>query len=141
MLLGNSKEKDIKMFEELLEPIGIAFQIKDDILGIFSEQNTIGKSNTSDIEEFKQTLLYSYIKIYKKEYLDKLLTYYGNKTNINDLKEVQNILIESGSLDYSNNKMNELFELSKLKLKTLNIDLTIKNILLGLITFLELRKK
>ena len=35
----------------------------------------------SDIEEFKQTILYSYIKINKPEYLNKLLNYYGKENS------------------------------------------------------------
>ena len=141
MILSNSKNKDIKKMEEILTPLGIAFQIKDDILGIFSESNIIGKPTSSDIEEFKMTILYSYIKINKPHYLKELLKYYGNKTDNNCIKEVQKILIESGSLEYANNKMNYYFELSKYNLNNLNINSNIKNILIGFIKYLEIRKK
>ena len=42
---------------------------------------------------------------------DKLINYYG-KDNISeeDATEVQNIIIESGSLEYANNMMNKLFK-------------------------------
>lgn len=142
MILSNSSAKLIKEMEQILENIGIAFQIKDDILGIFSSKEILGKSVYSDIEEFKQTILYSYIKINKPEYLDKLLEYYG-KENIceEDAKCVQNIIIESGSLDYANNLMNNLFIDSKDKINNLDITPHIKNILLGLITYLEIREK
>jgi geranylgeranyl diphosphate synthase type I len=128
--------------KEVLLPLGIAFQIKDDILGIFSSSKTIGKPNYSDIEEFKQTILYSYIKIKKPEYLDKLLKVYG-KQNINEKEynQVKDILIESGSLDYANDKMTLLFKESKEKLLKANINDNVKNILLGFIKYLELRKK
>lgn len=141
MILSNSKDKEIERFKNLLEPIGISFQIKDDILGIFSDNNTIGKSVVSDIEEFKQTILYSYIKINKPEYLDDLLKLYGNKTNEKDLKKVQEIFITSGALEYAENKMNELFDISKEKINNLKINSDFKNILLGLIIFLRHRKK
>ncbi len=142
MILSNNKEKDIKEMENLLLPLGIAFQIKDDILGIFSDSNTIGKPNYSDIEEFKQTILYSYIKINKPDYLDRLLNIYG-KSNINEdeYNEVKEIITNSGSLEYANNKMIELFNESKEKLLECNINQNIKNILLGFIKYLELRKK
>lgn len=138
ILSGN---KDIKKFEETLEPLGIAFQIKDDILGIFSKKEILGKSVYSDIEEFKQTILYSYIKIEKPEYLDKLLKYYGNNINETDLNKVKDLLNESGALEYANNKMNELFFISKHNISNLNIKEEVKNILLGFITYLEIREK
>ena len=138
ILSGN---KDIKKYEEVLEPLGIAFQIKDDILGIFSKKEILGKSVYSDIEEFKQTILYSYIKIEKPEYLDKLLKYYGNNISETDLNKVKDILNESGALEYANNKMNELFFISKHNINSLNIKEEVKNILLGFITYLEIREK
>ena len=141
MILSGSSKKEISLMKEILEPLGIAFQIKDDILGIFSDNETLGKSTSSDIEEFKQTILYSYIKEYKKEYLNNLLKYYGNKTTQKSILEVRNILVESGSLEYANNKMNELFNKSKTLLNESNIKPNIKNILLGFIKFLEIRKK
>lgn len=138
MILGNNSNSKIKLFENILIDLGIAFQIKDDILGIYGSDTKIGKSTSSDIEEFKQTILYSYIKIYKKEYLEELLKYYGKK---NKVKEVQQLFIESGSLEYSTNKMNYLFNKTKESINNLNIKQNIKNILLGFITFLEIREK
>lgn len=141
MILGNASAKSIKEMESILENIGIAFQIKDDILGIFSSKDIIGKSVYSDIEEFKQTILYSYIKNNKPEYLKDLLKYYGKTISEEDASVVQNIMIESGSLLYANNMMNNLFRESREKIKNLNISLYIKNILLGFITYLEIREK
>lgn len=142
MILGNSKQKEINQMEQILEPLGIAFQIKDDILGIYSSNDILGKPVFSDIEEFKQTILYSYIKLNKKDYYKKLLKYYGKK-NITkeDALEVQNIIKESGSLEYATNKMNELFTKSRTQIEELNMNEYIKNILLGLITYLEIREK
>ena len=138
MILGNNSNSKIKLFENILIDLGIAFQIKDDILGIYGNDTKIGKSTSSDIEEFKQTILYSYVKIYKKEYLEDLLKYYGKK---NKVKEVQQLFIESGSLEYASNKMNYLFNKTKESINNLNIKQDIKNILLGFITFLEIREK
>ena len=142
MILGNSSQKDIDKLSKILEPLGMAFQIKDDILGIFSDINTIGKSVISDIEEFKQTILYSYIKINKQDYLDDLLKYYGKKNLTNEeLIKVQRIINESGSLQYAKDKMDEMFYITKTNIQSLNIKENVKNILLGFITYLELREK
>ena len=141
MILSGAKSNEINEMTKILEPIGISFQIKDDILGIMSTTKEIGKPIYSDIEEFKQTILYSYIKINKKEYLEDLLNYYGTKVNEEQLKEVQRIIIESGSLEYAQNKMNELFEYSKEKINKSKLNKEIKSILIGFIKYLELRKK
>lgn len=44
------------------DAIGIAFQLRDDWLGVFGDAKTFGKSTSSDIEEGKWTLLASYTK-------------------------------------------------------------------------------
>ena len=141
MILGNSKQKDINLFKEILLPLGIAFQIKDDILGIFSNNKVLGKPVVSDIEEFKQTILYSYIKLNNKKYYDELIKYYGKKINKHELLEVQNIIKESGSLEYANKLMNKMFTEVKNNISKISIKKDIKNILLGFISYLELRNK
>lgn len=141
MILGNSKVKDIETFEKVLEPLGIAFQIKDDILGIYSSKEILGKSVYSDIEEFKQTILYSYIKIKRNDLLDELLKYYGRSINEEESKKVQQLFEESGALEYATNKMNGMFNEAYSNIKSMDIKEYIKNILLGLILFLRLREK
>lgn len=141
MILGNSKAKDIETFEKVLEPLGIAFQIKDDILGIYSSKEILGKSVYSDIEEFKQTILYSYIKINRNDLLDELLKYYGKSITEEESKKVQELFENSGALEYATNKMNEMFNEVYRNIKSMDIKEYTKNILLGLILFLRLREK
>lgn len=141
MILGNSKAKDIETFEKVLEPLGIAFQIKDDILGIYSSKEILGKSVYSDIEEFKQTILYSYIKINRNDLLDELLKYYGKSITEEESKKVQKLFEDSGALEYATNKMNEMFNEVYTNIKSIDIKEYTKNILLGLILFLRLREK
>lgn len=141
MILGNSKVKDMETFEKVLEPLGIAFQIKDDILGIYSSKEILGKSIYSDIEEFKQTILYSYIKIKRNDLLDELLKYYGRSINEEESKKVQQLFEESGALEYATNKMNGMFNEAYSNIKSMDIKEYIKNIILGLILFLRLREK
>lgn len=141
MILGNSKVKDIETFEKVLEPLGIAFQIKDDILGIYSSKEILGKSVYSDIEEFKQTILYSYVKIKRNDLLDELLKYYGKSITEEESKKVQKLFEESGALEYATNKMNEMFNEVYANIKSMDIKEYTKNILLGLILFLRLREK
>lgn len=141
MILGNSKVKDIETFEKVLEPLGIAFQIKDDILGIYSSKEILGKSVYSDIEEFKQTILYSYIKINRNDLLDELLKYYGKNITEEESKKVQKLFEDSGALEYATNKMNEMFDEVYTNIKSMDIKEYTKDILLGLILFLRLREK
>jgi len=127
---------------DMLEGVGIAFQIKDDLLGIYSSEEELGKTGT-DIIEFKQTILYAYVHDKKPEYLEELLKYYGKSELSNDdVVAVQKIFEESGAREYAVNMMNKLFCDSKEKLKDIKeIDDNYKNILNGFITYLEIRNK
>lgn len=58
MRLAGSKVPD-ELIRQVAIPLGIAFQIQDDIIGIFGDPTTTGKPTDSDIREGKRTLLYT----------------------------------------------------------------------------------
>ena len=141
MILGKCKDNNIKEMENILLNIGIAFQIKDDLLGVYGNDKYIGKSTGSDIEEYKQTILYSYT--INTKYKDELLKYYG-KTNLKEkeINQVKEIFEKSGAKKYAENLMTQLFKSSLDKLK--NIDFMkqeFKDILIGFIIYLENRMR
>ena len=139
LTLGGASKRLIKKCEDILINVGIAFQIKDDLLGIYGDENLLGKSTNSDIEEYKQTLLYSYAV--KTEYKDELLKYYGKAGNEEEINKVKEIFEKSGSKKYAEKMMNKLFKESIDKLSSLDIDDEWKNILLGFIVYLQNRSK
>lgn len=108
MILGKSSLEQIKDIEKWGENVGIAFQIQDDILGIYSDE--IGKVVGSDIKEFKQTILYSYIVMKNPRYEAELLKYYGNnKLTKDNINIVRQIFTKSGAKEYATNIMNNLY--------------------------------
>ncbi len=102
-----------KLLEELSSyaiPAGIAFQLQDDILGLYGDPKITGKPVGSDVREKKKTLLI--VKAYElgsereKRFLEKI---YNEKRSeeitIDDIEEVRRIVRETGSYDYSVKKM------------------------------------
>jgi geranylgeranyl diphosphate synthase type I len=131
----SSKIEDITSFGE---KVGIAFQIQDDILGIYSDE--IGKVVGSDIKEFKQTILYSHIS--KTNYINELNKYYGKDISKENISKVRSLFKESGSLDYSINTMNKFYDESISILDNINwIDESKKSILKGFVEYLRNRNK
>lgn len=126
--------------ENTLNKIGIAFQLKDDILGIFADSRTIGKSNVSDIEEFKQTILYSHIM--NTTYKNEFLKIYGKK-NIKekDLLKVRELLKVSGSYAYARNYLENIYAESLNDIDELEISDIGKDILKGLLIYINIREK
>ncbi len=83
--------------------VGIAFQIQDDILGVFGSEKIAGKDVGGDIKEGKKTLLVSYV-LNEGTQGDKkkLLRSLGNsKLTKEDLGDVKDLLLKSGALDYA----------------------------------------
>ncbi|QQG43045.1 MAG: polyprenyl synthetase family protein [Candidatus Daviesbacteria bacterium] len=102
-ILGGAQEETLKVIAKFGENLGIAFQITDDILGVFGDEKTLGKSVTSDIEEGKNTLLITYALQQatgaQKQVLDR---YYGQgKIGEKELEIVRAVFKETGSLDNS----------------------------------------
>ncbi len=126
--------------ENVLNKIGLAFQIKDDILGIFGDNKKIGKSVTSDIKEFKQTILYSYI--INTPYKDEFLKIYGNKVvSSHELELIRGLLKESGTIDYAYDYLSELYNEVLESIDTLDLHDNGKYILKGLLIYINIRSK
>ena len=139
LILAGATENKIDEISKFAEKVGIAFQIQDDILGIFSDK--IGKVVGSDIKEFKQTILYSYV--YGTKYKNDLLKYYG-KDNLDSetIKKVREIFEESGALKYSVDLMNKYYDEALKDLDSISwIDKDKKEILQGFVDYLRERVK
>ena len=139
MILAGTTHEQLKDIEQFGELVGIAFQIQDDILGIYSEET--GKVKASDIKEFKQTILYSYA--IETEYKDELLKYYGTSDlQEESIEKVQEILKKCGALDYSKNKMNKMYDESLNILNNISwIKEDKKELLKGFVEYLRARNK
>ena len=83
-------------------PLGIAFQIQDDILGVFGTEERIGKPIGSDIEEGKITLLVSRVvrdgTAEQKKRLKELLLL-GTALTEKDIEEFRQIVEVTGALE------------------------------------------
>lgn len=132
--------KNDNTYDEILYNLGVCYQIRDDILGIFGDTKNTGKT-ISDISEGKQTILYSYVRDNKK-YYDQLLKYYG-KNNLRDdeIEVVKNIFVESGALEYTSCKENELFDKIIEKFDIISMNNEYMDILKGFVSYLQYRNR
>ncbi len=99
-----SSKKEREQLSRYALPLGKAFQIRDDILGVFGDEKKLGKPVGSDIIEGKQTLLL--IKAMEKANKNQLKEFkkiLGNKNvTKKQIEDFREIVVETGALEYSN---------------------------------------
>lgn len=98
--LGEVSRSQLEALAQYGRAVGLAFQIQDDILGVFGKEEVLGKSILSDMREGKNTIL-----VYKtrelasssdKKILEKI---WGNrKATVGDLAKVRQIIERTGAL-------------------------------------------
>ena len=99
-LVSGASAKQIAALEDFGERVGRAFQIQDDILGIFGDEKVTGKSTLSDLREGKNTILiHRAKKMAKIDQKKQILKVWGRaKAGRAELAQIQKIIRESGAL-------------------------------------------
>lgn len=139
--VGGASDSILSRLHEFGENVGIAFQLYDDILGVFGDEKIIGKS-TSDIEENKNTLLIAYaLKKATPEQRKVLNSYYGKGT-ITSLqkKKIKQVFIDTGSLDYSYRLIDEYIAKGRAMIPTITKNKDLQQYMYAIIDFIINRK-
>jgi geranylgeranyl diphosphate synthase type I len=104
--------------------LGRAFQIKDDILGMFGNEKKIGKSTLTDLQEAKKTLLiwYAYNNSVKRDRLSIKRILAKNRVNKSDLLTMRRIIRDSGALDSADKEISGFIR----KANELSLSLTMR---------------
>lgn len=103
LMLAGDKSADSEMVREYTMNLGLAFQIVDDIIGTFGDEDASGKSNQEDIAEGKITVLVSRaLQKGDAEQKKTLLAALGNKQlTQQDYEACRSIMRETGALQYA----------------------------------------
>lgn len=141
-VLAGARVKIERGLFEVGEKSGVAFQIQDDILGVFGSEKEIGKSVDSDLREGKKTLLVVKALKFSTPAQRKVLNkFMGNPAAThNDLNSVRQIIKETGALDYSRQKALRLVKTARSELISLPLNNPGKEFLINLTQFLLERK-
>lgn len=141
--LAGADSSKLNALENFGTHLGIAFQMKDDILGIYGDENVVGKSVTSDIKEKKLTLLYTHVnKVMTDEEKIEFNKYYGNKdVTCEECKKVIDIFNKYNAKEKVEEKINEEVEKTKEYVSKITNNKKWEDILIGLINMLTVRDK
>lgn len=102
-ILAGAKEKDLEILSKYAIPGGIAFQLQDDILGLFGDPEKTGKPAHSDLRQGKMTLLIiKALELGTSKDIKRLKQIWGKRDiTEKEANEARNIVVDTGSLEYS----------------------------------------
>jgi geranylgeranyl diphosphate synthase type I len=137
-LFAGVDEKNIEVLEKYGLPVGIAFQLRDDELGLFSNEDQLGKPVGSDIKENKNTIL----KIKALEGANAkdeafLSEAYGRRNlSKREVDRVRKITISTGALAYSQKLSRKLVEEGKKFVPQITSDSELQDTLVNMADFM-----
>jgi geranylgeranyl diphosphate synthase type I len=102
-IIGGGDREQVERAGSFAYDAGIAFQIVDDILGVTSDEETLGKPVGSDLREGKKTLMFIHaLKNASPEGRDAILMVLGVADALaSDVAVANKVLFESGSIEYA----------------------------------------
>ena len=139
-IIGGADEKETKLLYDFGENIGLAFQIQDDILDIWSDEKVFGKVHGGDIASNKKT--FPFIKALELANVDqarKLRQLYSPKCTTKKeekIKEVSAVFDELKIKEIATSAANAYIEKAFELLDAVNADSTRKTEMINMINSL-----
>jgi geranylgeranyl diphosphate synthase, type I len=94
-ICAGADEETCKGISIFGDNLGIAFQIKDDEIGIYQDEST------SDIVEGKYTILYHHaLQHGTQQQIEKLTSLYGHDVNAQEHQTIKDLFEQTGSKQY-----------------------------------------
>ena len=114
-LLAGKSLDELQAFYQYGLPVGIAFQLRDDELGMFSSAKVLGKPADSDLREGKNTVLILHALQKAKGKDREFLQWAHGNAHLKeaDVERVRGILTDTGALVYSQKLARKLVEEGK----------------------------
>lgn len=139
--LGSARGGQIEGLSRFGLSAGMAFQLRDDILGVFGDEKIVGKP--MDFSEGKNTIL-----MYKtnelanaKEKAILARTWGRRKANLRDLRRVREIVKECGALEWCEKEQLRLARVAKSVIGEVTSDKRLQIILGQIVDFVVNREK
>jgi len=145
MLIGavlNIPIDDLKPFRIFGNYLGIAFQIRDDILGIWGSEDKTGKPHASDIRKKKKSFPIVFALNNSPDNIKSFFSkvYLSNKINESHLKKILSYLDELGAKEFCENMCRKYYEMAVSEIKNLPVSKDYKNHYREISDFLLIRE-
>ena len=122
--LALANPMQLTILEKLGEELGIAYQLRDDLLGVFGNSKKTGKSSDGDIKEGKRTLLIeAFHTLATAHQKAEFMHLFGKHTATDEqIRRVKSLLYESGAKSTVEQQIDAYQEHAHLLLDTLDVD-------------------
>ena len=131
-LTQNERKNNLQRFGEYL---GVAYQLKDDLFDVMGKIDQIGKPTNLDLKKNMLTLPYIFtinsLEKKKRKKIINRLRYYASRK---ELKEIKKIIINSGGINYTENKIKDYSQMAIDELKDYP-DSKYKSLLIDMVNF------
>lgn len=121
--LAGMPEASVEVLTKFGTALGIAYQLKDDILGAFGDEAVTGKSNSGDIREGKHTYLveqfYATASTEQKEQFAPIFK--NDAATKDDIVQARQLLIDSGAKQATNEAIDSFATEARSQLDQLDI--------------------
>lgn len=115
---ASENEEDIAAMQAFGENLGIAFQIRDDLLDMLGKEKKTGKPLGNDIRDNKVTLPLIYaLRNARKADARKIIRMIKNSPDKQEIKEIIAFVENHGGIKYAMEKANEYVELANKSLQ------------------------
>jgi len=123
-VLHGAPERALKALSDYAVPVGIAFQLTDDIIGLFGDPKKGGVKDISDLREGKRTLLIvDALKKVSEADASTLLNGLGDpRLKLEDAARIRDIVAASGAVERSRELASELTERGRSSLNGAGLD-------------------
>jgi geranylgeranyl diphosphate synthase type I len=123
-ILAGVSDEDIGHLVEFSIYAGTAFQIHDDVLGVFGDDENTGKPTISDLREGKKTLLTLKASESGSDEQRKMLQEYLGKKDLSDKEAelVKQIMRDTGALEFSKQKCRDMVKAAQLNLDNIQVE-------------------
>ncbi len=111
-LLAGASQNEIANLEKFAEGVGIAFQIRDDVLGLVADESILGKPVYSDLREGKKTILVIHaLSRLDHEGRRKLMSTLGRRdSSVEELSSLAELIKSTGAVEFANSLADKYLE-------------------------------
>lgn len=130
-ILAGAAAKETDILHQYGLYLGRAFQIKDDLISMFGQENLIGKSILSDLQEAKITLLVWYAYHHGDRHDQTIIRNILSKQRVTiaDLLKMREVVVSSGTLCYAKKEISSLLKKAQILITSSAMKNSYKNLL------------